>query len=117
MKKTNSERKVSLGERKTVATKTYVITDILWDTDGESWKDLPKELVVWVDAEEDKETPFTSDSNAADFLSDEFGWLVESLSVRDSLVKAESEPGYYLVLSRYKSKPRNNVKGGCPASV
>lgn len=45
-----------------------------WDTDGEDVDDLPSEVEIPYDVEED---------GIADLLSDEFGYCVESFSVND----------------------------------
>ena len=47
------------------------VTDIKWETDGEV-VDLPTEVEVDDDLDEDE---------IADYLSDEYGWLVESFAL------------------------------------
>lgn len=47
------------------------VTDIIWETDGEV-VDLPSEVEVDDDVLEDE---------IADYLSDTYGWLVESFSI------------------------------------
>ena len=47
------------------------VSDIKWETDGEV-VDLPKEVEVDDDLDED---------DIADYLSDEYGWLVESFAL------------------------------------
>ena len=53
--------------------KTFLCTNIKYDTDGEDY-DLPTELVVTVENEED----------LADAISDHIGWCVESLDCKES---------------------------------
>ena len=48
-----------------------IVTDIKWETDGEV-VELPTEVEVDDDLDEDE---------IADYLSDEYGWLVESFSL------------------------------------
>jgi hypothetical protein len=48
-----------------------IVSDIKWETDGEV-VDLPTEVEVDDDLDEDE---------IADYLSDEYGWLVESFAL------------------------------------
>jgi len=48
----------------------YYVTDIIWDTDDED-VDLPTEVIIPQGEIEDEE-------EIADWLSDNYGWLVES---------------------------------------
>ena len=48
-----------------------LVTDIVWDTDGEN-VELPTEVEIPNDIEEDE---------IADYLSDEYGWCIESFNV------------------------------------
>jgi hypothetical protein len=50
-----------------------LVTDIVWDTDGEK-VELPTEVEIPNDIEEDE---------IADYLSDEYGWCVESFNVNE----------------------------------
>lgn len=52
----------------------YKLTDIVYDTDGETVEGLPTELVVEVSPDFDMEL------DGADLISDETGWCVESFS-------------------------------------
>ena len=54
--------------------KTYLCTNIKYDTDGQRVRGLPKKLVVEVENEED----------IADAISDHIGWCVESLDYKES---------------------------------
>jgi hypothetical protein len=56
----------------------YLITDIDWDTDGEEIKDLPNELVL-------KSIVPLKEEEIADWLSDEFGWLVNDYSYEENI--------------------------------
>lgn len=48
------------------------VTDIIWDTDGEDIDNLPEEVNIPDDIDED---------DIADYLSDEYGWCVESFNI------------------------------------
>ena len=48
------------------------VTGIIWDTDGEDIDGLPEEVNIPDGIEED---------DIADYLSDEYGWCVESFSI------------------------------------
>ena len=64
-----------MNEAEKTVPKIKVITDIEWETDGdkEVLKDLPKTVVMPDDINADE---------AADYLSDKYGWLVNSLDVK-----------------------------------
>ena len=49
-----------------------LVTDIEWETDGYEVNNLPTEVEVDDDLDEDE---------IADYLSDEYGWLVESFAL------------------------------------
>ena len=49
-----------------------LVTNIKWETDGYEVDDLPTEVEVDDDLDEDE---------IADYLSDEYGWLVESFAL------------------------------------
>lgn len=52
-------------------TKRYAV-DIDWETDGHDKKDLPNKVEIPEDVHED---------DIADFLSDEYGWLINDFEV------------------------------------
>jgi hypothetical protein len=49
-----------------------LISDIKWDTDGEN-VELPTEVEIPNDIEDDE---------IADYLSDEYGWCIESFNIK-----------------------------------
>ena len=52
------------------------VTNIVYDTDGESVSDLPNEMIVYVEVH--VEGVFDIESEIADAVSDSTGWCVES---------------------------------------
>lgn len=62
--------------------KHYIlITDIQWDCDPEI-TGLPSSVIVTVTSQDDYEW-LMSEEGPADFLSDEYGWTVNSLDVEE----------------------------------
>ncbi len=51
------------------------ITNIEWDTDGETVDDLPTETDIPAD---------TDDEHIADYLSDRYGWCVKSFVIEEA---------------------------------
>ena len=64
--------KSQVAENKLKSNMKIKVTNIVYDTDGESISDLPTEMIVNVDGVIDVE------SEIADAISDNTGWCVES---------------------------------------
>ena len=71
----------NLSYNPAAATRRIIVSDIVYDTDGdeEIAKDLPKTLTF------DVRPDFDID-NIADLVSDETGWLVKSLNTEEVMV-------------------------------
>ena len=54
------------------------VTNIVYDTDGESISDLPTEMIVNVDGVIDIESEIADQQSIADAISDKTGWCVSS---------------------------------------
>lgn len=96
--------------------KKYKLYDIVWDTDGDEFAeaDLPKFAFM----ESESSLKDLKDGEAADWLSDEYGYMVKSLSVsltddRMFTVYVERIERYYLpvnVLAKNKDEAERLVK-------
>ena len=59
-------------------TKSYRVTNIVWDTDGEQINDLPSTHVVDLDYKDEQEASDADlDHEIGEALSDKFDWCVE----------------------------------------
>lgn len=65
--------------------KTYLVSDIKWDTDGdeELLKTLPTELEVDVDVEEEVLDDEDAEYTISEYLSDEYGFCHFGFSMKE----------------------------------
>ena len=57
------------------------VFNIVWDTDGDYIEDLPTEVIIDNPTDEMLDCVGGYDDEVADYLSDEYGWCIESFEM------------------------------------